>query len=647
MESISSPKVSQGKQNNPRIEGLPAPLSGCRNGRPPDTNALVVVPSSLERSANPIYDEDQQVMKRSRGDGQETMDVEVDVQEDGSDVVMQITAKDGLSCEEEGTVRNDDIPRVEGTPPGMNKPSFRDMLTGRGSTAGSSPALSELDVEILAEDVCVSSVDGMPSITFSDRVHNMVDAKLTNAVVVRLLGRNIGYGALLTRIRSLWTPSNDIALIDLDNGYFLVRFASAADVTKVLMGGPWLIYGNYLTVQPWSRNFSTNADHPDKIVVWARLPGLPYRYYTKSMFRCIAGAIGEVVKIDYNTSEGKRGRFARLAVVVDLNKPLIPSLIVDGFCQRIESEGLPTICYACGRYGHTQDVCKPHAEKVNSNNQPTSGKSKSREVEERFGPWMQVPTRKSGRVMQGRGSSTVINSRKDFVEHQSGKFAVLAQEEDEHELIEVNTLGDSSLLELNHVGDVVVTAPRSMVKEPITGYASKEIMNAENCKEMSSDGRILLHGSGSESAVRGLNVKEGDRNVAVAPNELVVHSKTKLNTGNHTVVKILERQSGTISKSSSTSRSNVGGESAATKGGQGLLIGKNGIRKKQPVRKKQDARAPSKVTLGEWIGDLSRDIAVSGSRGNRHRDNVPVANDGPDTAVQWRANTTFEQGSGQ
>ncbi|KAK8588067.1 hypothetical protein V6N12_022524 [Hibiscus sabdariffa] len=452
MESISSPKVSQGKQNNPRIEGLPAPLSGCRNGRPPDTNALVVVPSSLERSANPIYDEDQQVMKRSRGDGQETMDVEVDVQEDGSDVVMQITAKDGLSCEEEGTVRNDDIPRVEGTPPGMNKPSFRDMLTGRGSTAGSSPALPELDVEILAEDVCVSSVD---------------------------------------------------------------------------------------------------------------------------------------------------------------------------------------------------DVCKPHAEKVNSDNQPTSGKSKSREVEERFGPWMQVPTRKSGRVMQGRGSSTVINSRKDFVEHQSGKFAVLAQEEDEHELIEVNTLGDSSLLELNHVGDVVVTTPRSMVKEPITGYASKEIMNAENCKEMSSDGRILLHGSGSESAVRGLNVKEGDRNVAVAPNELVVHSKTKLNTGNHTVVKILERQSGTISKSSSTSRSNVGGESAATKGGQGLLIGKNGIRKKQPVRKKQDARAPSKVTLGEWIGDLSRDIAVSGSRGNRHRDNVPVANDGPDTAVQWRANTTFEQGLGQ
>ncbi|KAK8663337.1 hypothetical protein V6N13_083160 [Hibiscus sabdariffa] len=452
MESISSPKVSQGKQNNPRIEGLPAPLSGCRNGRPPDTNALVVVPSSLERSANPIYDEDQQVMKRSRGDGQETMDVEVVVQEDGSDVVMQITAKDGLSCEEEGTVRNDDIPRVEGTPPGMNKPSFRDMLTGRGSTAGSSPALPELDVEILAEDVCVSSVD---------------------------------------------------------------------------------------------------------------------------------------------------------------------------------------------------DVCKPHAEKVNSDNQPTSGKSKSREVEERFGPWMQVPTRKSGRVMQGRGSSTVINSRKDFVEHQSGKFAVLAQEEDEHELIEVNTLGDSSLLELNHVGDVVVTTPRSMVKEPITGYASKEIMNAENCKEMSSDGRILLHGSGSESAVRGLNVKEGDRNVAVAPNELVVHSKTKLNTGNHTVVKILERQSGTISKSSSTSRSNVGGESAATKGGQGLLIGKNGIRKKQPVRKKQDARAPSKVTLGEWIGDLSRDIAVSGSRGNRHRDNVPVANDGPDTAVQWRANTTFEQGSGQ
>ncbi|PPR81864.1 hypothetical protein GOBAR_AA38849 [Gossypium barbadense] len=43
------------------------------------------------------------------------------------------------------------------------------------------------------------------------------------------------------------------------------------------------------------------------------LPALPNRYYTKSIFRAIANVIGKVIKIDYNTTEGKRGHFAHLA----------------------------------------------------------------------------------------------------------------------------------------------------------------------------------------------------------------------------------------------------------------------------------------------------------------------------------------------
>ncbi|XP_039010572.1 uncharacterized protein LOC120139419 [Hibiscus syriacus] len=102
---------------------------------------------------------------------------------------------------------------------------------------------------------------------------------------------------------------------------------------NVVSGGPWMIYGSYLTVQPWSRQFSTAEDHPQMILVWVRLRGLPYRYYAKSLFRAIAGALGKIVKIDYNTTEGKRGSFARLAIAVDLGKPLTPGLMIDGSYQ--------------------------------------------------------------------------------------------------------------------------------------------------------------------------------------------------------------------------------------------------------------------------------------------------------------------------
>jgi hypothetical protein len=50
------------------------------------------------------------------------------------------------------------------------------------------------------------------------------------------------------------------------------------EFTFFLSGGPWMIYGHYLVVQPWSRDFTTSDVHPTKIVAWIRLPGLHYRY---------------------------------------------------------------------------------------------------------------------------------------------------------------------------------------------------------------------------------------------------------------------------------------------------------------------------------------------------------------------------------
>ncbi|KAL4295689.1 hypothetical protein GQ457_12G025480 [Hibiscus cannabinus] len=81
------------------------------------------------------------------------------------------------------------------------------------------------------------------------------------------------------------------------------------------------------------------------MIVWIRLPGLPYRYYTKSLFKRIAAVIGQVVRVDYNTLEGERVKFARLAVM-----------------------GLNLICFTCGMYGHVKDVCG--ASKENEQGKP-------------------------------------------------------------------------------------------------------------------------------------------------------------------------------------------------------------------------------------------------------------------------------------
>ncbi|KAK8521568.1 hypothetical protein V6N12_031462 [Hibiscus sabdariffa] len=117
--------------------------------------------------------------------------------------------------------------------------------------------------------------------------------------------------------------------MDIENDYFLVTFRSHSDPLKVLADGPWTIFGYYLTIEPWSPNFSTSQLHPRKIVAWVRLPGLPVTLYKRNIISKIGESIGPVIKIDFQTESGRRGRFARMAISIDLHKPLVSKLVIN------------------------------------------------------------------------------------------------------------------------------------------------------------------------------------------------------------------------------------------------------------------------------------------------------------------------------
>ncbi|KAL4304484.1 hypothetical protein GQ457_10G003160 [Hibiscus cannabinus] len=243
----------------------------------------------------------------------------------------------------------------------------------------------------------------------------------------------IGYKALLNRIQAIWKPVGEIQVIDLENNYYLVKFSTVSDYEQALTGGPWTIYGSYLTVQPWSRSFSTTEKHPSQVVVWVRLPSLPFRYYSKALFRRIAAIIGVVIKVDYCTKAGERGKFARLAILVDLNKPLRSCIGIDGFVQRLEYEGLNQICFSCGVYSHSMEGC-PGMDKRNGESQENNASahdhvhfpSFSSKGAELFGPWMVVENRRR----RARPSNvTGKHGEADVRGNYSSMFEVLEVEE--------------------------------------------------------------------------------------------------------------------------------------------------------------------------------------------------------------------------
>lgn len=53
---------------------------------------------------------------------------------------------------------------------------------------------------------------------------------------------------------------------------------------------------------------------------------MPLNYYHKRILRFFGQVIGNVLKIDYNTESASKGKFARIAVEINLNKLLVSVL---------------------------------------------------------------------------------------------------------------------------------------------------------------------------------------------------------------------------------------------------------------------------------------------------------------------------------
>ncbi|KAK8993425.1 hypothetical protein V6N11_033523 [Hibiscus sabdariffa] len=122
------------------------------------------------------------------------------------------------------------------------------------------------DIEFEEGEVVRNTIDGLISIDFSDRILFLAEKSLDQTVIVKLLGRRLGYTTLRNKIYELWKPSQPIKLMDIENDYFLVTFRSRPDYLKALSNGPWTIFGHYLTVDPWTADFSATVPFPTKVV---------------------------------------------------------------------------------------------------------------------------------------------------------------------------------------------------------------------------------------------------------------------------------------------------------------------------------------------------------------------------------------------
>ncbi|KAL4279049.1 hypothetical protein GQ457_03G029200 [Hibiscus cannabinus] len=615
MSSLRNPSVEIALTD----EGI---VAGYQDGRPPDGVMVANGSSLLDRQASPVAPDAQPVLKKGR------------------------TMAEGMVIDDDTSAGErvaDSLERPDQSPPVLEKDqsppllsSFKDKLLGAVSRKPST--LTDLDVEVKAEDVQIGGNGTLPEIRFSDTVHNEVDVQLASSVIIRLLGKSIGYRALLNRVQSLWNPSGDMCLVDLDNDYYLARFALAEDFQKVLTGGPWVIYGSYLTVQPWNRNFSTTEAHPSHTMVWMRLPKLQYMYYTKSLFRHIAAAIGKVVKVDYNTEEGKRGRFARLAIIVDLHKPLVSGIIIDGYRQDVEYEGLPNICFKCGKFGHSKEQCSGDRLVEGDKGEAPLQRNPS----ELYGPWMQVANRRRRPGVINRRTDRTVGAEPSRATRGS-RFATL-----EENGLDANEVSEEVQIRTVAAGMEVEVGCNDLVG----GYDDRPVQAAHPSAPLAAGPeprRILSHGEPSATTttlVQSSDVHIADKSEAihgrVASKDKVVPVPTSLATSKHSVIQVIPDGESIEPRKSNGRVLPASIRGIAQKGGTKKGAGSSGVTKLGVKQKKREDRGQAKHGLQSCLANLVSDLdrAIEAERARELATNNQGVNDTAPT--KWTTNSVFE-----
>lgn len=70
----------------------------------------------------------------------------------------------------------------------------------------------------------------------------------SNSLIIKLVGRMIGYQYLWRRIQAMWKTQGEPILIDLSNNYFIVKLNKREEYERALLDEPWMISENYLHV---------------------------------------------------------------------------------------------------------------------------------------------------------------------------------------------------------------------------------------------------------------------------------------------------------------------------------------------------------------------------------------------------------------
>ena len=237
--------------------------------------------------------------------------------------------------------------------------TFKDRLIGEipGAYTQAFSFGDHMDDDLVSDEEVDNLREGLVAVKFSKEFKHQIRSPWNKALIVKVFGRSVGFNYLHNKLLALWKPAGRLDCVSLGQGFFLTRLSLKEDYEAILRKGPWFIGGHFLSIRPWEPDFRPATANVSSVAVWIRLNELPIEYYNAEALHQIGKSVGIVLRVDTHTATETKGKFARLCVQIDVNKPLTTAILIGKFEQPVCYEGIQKLCFGCGRMGHQKEVC--------------------------------------------------------------------------------------------------------------------------------------------------------------------------------------------------------------------------------------------------------------------------------------------------
>ncbi|KAL2931445.1 50S ribosomal protein L14, partial [Bienertia sinuspersici] len=200
------------------------------------------------------------------------------------------------------------------------------------------------------------------------------------AIILKAMGKSFSREFLQKELSRLWQWQGYLELIATGKGFYVAKCPSWDVRSRILSGGPWSIQGAHIHVQYWVLGFKPSNASIDKSPVWMNLPELPIELYEQSILQKVGDQIGSTIKIDANTLEGGKRRYAGVCILVKANTTPPSGAWIGKTYQPITFSDGPWYCSLCNAFGHASRACMGK-NNWDSNLPHDRGRSKERKIE--------------------------------------------------------------------------------------------------------------------------------------------------------------------------------------------------------------------------------------------------------------------------